>query len=347
MINKIKYSFLKNKLKNPIYLIFFATSKCNSRCRHCFFSKELNNPIKDLTLEEIDKFSKELGKLVWLSFSGGEPFMRKDFFEVYKIFIKNNKAENIAIPTNGILTQKIVSDVSKMLEYNKIKSLTVNLSLEGPKKIHDEMRGLKCYERVIETYNALEPLKNKYRNFSIMVSTVITNKNFKLLDEFHEELKKKMPKLDFHNLEIMRGDPKDKSYTPPSIEELKKMKTVVFKIWNHYDYYKSRLQSRIADRTKKILYDAYIQILETGKQPWPCLAGKVHCVVDYKGDVFFCEMLQKIGNLRESSFSEIWNSKEANKMREFIKKRSCSCTHSCFQITNLLFNHFYWPKLLA
>ena len=346
MINKIKYSFLKNRLEKPIYLIFFVTSKCNSKCEHCFFSKELNNPIKDLTLQEIDKFSKELGKLVWLSFSGGEPFMRKDFFEIYKIFVDNNKAENISIPTNGILIEKIFSDVSKMLEYGKVKNLTVNLSIEGPEKIHDKIRGVKCYGKIMETYKKLEPLKDKYKNFSIMVSTVITNKNYKILKEFHKELKKKMPKLDFHNLEIMRGDPKDKNYKAPGTEELRKLRPVIFKIWNSYDYYSSRLESRIADRTKKILYNKYIKILETGRQPWPCLAGKVHCVIDYKGDVFFCEILSKIGNLREKSFSEIWNSKEAGKMREFIKKRGCTCTHSCFQITNLLFNHLYWPRLL-
>ncbi len=348
MLTKLKYSFLKNKLKKPIYLIFFVTSRCNSKCRHCFFSKELNNEIEDLSLEEINRFTKEIGKLVWLSFSGGEPFLRKDLFEVFRIFIDNSKAENISIPTNGILSEKIYSDVVKMLEYGKgkIKNLTLTLSLEGNEKIHNEIRGVDCYKKIIETYNRLAPLKKKYPYFSIMVSTVIANKNYKILGEFHEEIKRLMPELDFHNLEIMRGDPRDKNYDAPSPEELRQIKPVVFKIWNHYDYYKSKMQARIADRTKKILYDNYIKIMETGKQPWPCYAGKVHAVIDYKGDVFFCEMLPKIGNLREKSFKEIWNSEEAVKMRRFIKCRKCSCTHSCFQITNLIFNQFYWPRML-
>lgn len=346
MLNKIKYSFLKNHLKKPIYLIFFVTSKCNSKCRHCFFSKELNNKIKDLSVEEIDRFSKEIGKLLWLDFSGGEPFLRTDLFEIYKIFIKNNKVDTISIPTNGILTEKIYSDVVKMLEYDKVKSLTVSLSLEGTEAIHNKIRGVNCYKNVIRTYEKLAPLKKKYKQLSIMVSTVITNKNFKILRDFHKELKRLMPELDFHNFEIMRGNPKDKNYNAPSINELRKLKSTIFNIWDDYDHYKSKLQARIAKKTKKILYDNYLNIMKTKKQPWPCLAGKVHCVVDYKGDVFFCEMLAKIGSLREKSFTEIWNSKEANNMRRFIKERKCSCTHSCFQITNLIFNQFYWPKLL-
>lgn len=346
MLNKIKYSFLKNRLKTPIYLIFFVTSKCNSRCKHCFYNEELNNPVNDLSLKEIDSFSKELGKLIWLSYSGGEPFLRKDLFETYKIFMKNNKVENISIPTNGILTEKIYSDCLRILQDGKVKNITLSLSIEGPKEIHDEIRGVKCYDQVMETYKRLEPLKKKFKNFSIMASTVITNQNYKILESFHEEIKEKMPMLDYHNIEIMRGDPLDKNYNAPSPDELKKIKKVVFKIWNHYDYYASRLQARIADRTKKILYDEYINIMKTKKQPWPCLAGKVHAVVDYKGDVFFCEMLPKVGNLKEDSFTKIWNSRKAEKLRESIRRKECACTHSCFQITSLIFNHKYWPKLL-
>jgi MoaA/NifB/PqqE/SkfB family radical SAM enzyme len=317
-------------------------------CKHCFFSKELNNNFeKDLSLEEIDKFSKELGKLVWLSFSGGEPFLREDLFEVYRIFIENNRVENVSIPTNGTLPEKTYSEVLKMLEYDKVKSLTINISMEGPRAIHNEIRGINCYDRAIETYNRLAELKERFPKLSIMVSTVITNKNYRILEDFNEEIRRIMPKIDFHNFEIMRGDPKDKSYNAPNTKELKEIMPIIFKIWKQYDYYKSRLQAKIADNTKKILYNKYIDIMETKKQPWRCYAGLVHAVIDYRGDVFFCEMLPKIGNLREKTFSEIWSSNEAKKMRESIKNRERSCTHSCFQITNLIFNQFYWPKLIS
>ena len=346
MFTKIKYSFLKNHLKKPIYLILFVTSKCNLKCKHCFYSKKLNSSIPDLSLKEIGKFSQELGKLMVLNLTGGEPFAREDLFEIYKIFVKNNTPVDIAISTNGILTKKIYSDVSEMLKYGNMQNLAINLSLDGTEEIHNEIRGMDCYTHVIETYRKLVHQKEKYPQLSIVVSTVITNRNYKILDEFHKELKKVMPKLDFHNLEIMRGDPMDKHYNAPSIQQLEELKPVIFGIWGSYDYYKSRIKSRIAHKQKRILFNNYLKILKTKKQPWFCLAGKVHGVIDCNGDVSFCELLPKIGNLRRDSFAEIWNSEKADRMREFIKKRSCTCTHSCFQITNLVFNQFYWPRFI-
>lgn len=351
MINKIKYSFIKNRLKKPIYLIFFVTSKCNSKCKHCFFSDELNNKFeKDLSLEEINNFSKQLGKLIWLDLSGGEPFLREDIFEIYKIFVNNNKVESFSIPTNGILTEKIYSDVKKMLEYGKIKNLNITLSIEGTKSLHDNTRGVKCYDKVLETYRRLEPLKREFPQLSIMVSTVITNKNYNHLEELDKELKEKMPLLDFHNIEIMRGDPLDKDYSAPNTEQLEKIKPIIFRIWASYNYYKSKLEARIANNAKRILYNSYINILKERKQPWPCLAGRVHCVLYYNGDISMCELLEPIGNIRKNSFKEIWNSEKADDVREAAKKaqflKCFTCTHSCFQITNLIFNHKYWPKLL-
>lgn len=346
MLSKIKYSFFKNHLKKPIYLIFFVTSKCNSKCKHCFFSNELNNPVPDLSLTEINNFSKQLGKLVWLDLSGGEPFLRKDLFEIYRIFIKNNKVESFSIPTNGILTDKIYEDVKKMLEFGGVKNLNLTLSLEGPEKIHNEIRGVKCYKNVLETYKKLASLKAGHPALSIMVSTTITNKNYNYLGQLHNGVKEKMPLVDFHNIEIMRGNPLDKNFSAPTIEQLKKIKPLVFNIWRSYNYYKSKAQARIADNTKRLLFDSYLGILKTKKQPWPCLAGKVHCVLDYKGDISVCELLKPIGNIREKSFREIWNSQKAANVRKYIKNNGCSCTHSCFQITNLIFNHLYWPKLL-
>lgn len=351
MINKIKYSFLKNGLRKPIYLIFFVTSRCNSKCKHCFFYKELNKPREmDLTLEEIEKVSKELGKLVWVDLSGGEPFMRDDLFEIFKIFVDNNQVESFSIPTNGILTEKIYSDVKKMLEYGKVKNFNLTLSLEGTKDIHNEIRGVKCYDQVFKTYERIKELKKKFSHLSIYVSTTLSNKNIDNLHDLHAELLNRMPELDYHNFEILRGDPKEKEYAPPSLRKLRKIKPFLFKIWKKYDYYNNKIQSKIAMNTKKNLYNIYLDILENNKQPFLCYAGKVHAVLDYQGNVYFCELpgVQggKLGNIRERSFMEIWNSKKAKAVRNFIKERKCTCTHSCFQITNYIFNQKNWFKLL-
>jgi len=351
MPNKLLYSLLKGRLKKPIYLIFFVTNKCNSKCKHCFFSKELNKiEEKDLSLEEIEGFSKQLGKLVWLCISGGEPFLRDDIDEIFKIFVRNNKVEDFSIPTNGVLTDAIYKKTRAMLEHAKnssVKAFTLNLSLDGTKEVHDKIRGVKCYDKVIATYRKLATLKSRYKFFSIRVATTLSNVNIGNIEDLHNDVVKKMPKVDYHNFEILRGEPKDSSYKEPSMEDLLAVRPLLFKIFEKYDYYSgNKITSRMASKTKKLLYNEFLKILQTGKQPFACYAGRVHCVLNYQGDISFCELLGKIGNIRKSSFEEIWNSEKAKEMRLFIKNRKCACTHSCFQTTNFVFNQRNWPNLL-
>jgi MoaA/NifB/PqqE/SkfB family radical SAM enzyme len=344
---KVGYSFVKKKLKTPVYLIFFITNRCNSRCKHCFYWRELGKKKDELSLDEIDKFSNQVGKLIWVSLSGGEPFLRKDIAEIYRIFVDNNKVEDFAIPTNGMLPSVIEKEVEKMLKHGKA-NLTINLSVDGTRKIHNDIRGIKCYDSVFETYKRLEKMKKKYPGLSIMVSTTMSGRNIDNLEELHEEVKKKMPAVNFHNFEILRGDPRDKKYGPPTIEQLEKIYPVLEKIWKYYNYYNSKLLARIALNTKKSLHNMYIWILKNKKQPIPCYAGRVHCVLDHQGEMYMCEMLPSIGNFRKSGydFKKVWFSEKAKKMRKDIENKKCYCTHSCFQITNYIFNQKKWIKLL-
>ncbi|MFH1332567.1 MAG: radical SAM protein [archaeon] len=347
MIEKAYYSLMKNQLKRPVYLIYFVTNRCNSRCEHCFYSKQLNiAKNKDLSLGEIEKFSKQLGKLVWLSFSGGEPFLREDIAKVYEIFLRNNNVSDFTIPTNGMLPDVIYEKTREMLQLGKVKSFSLNLSLDGTKQIHNKIRGVNCYDLVFKTYYKVVGLKKEFPYFSIKVSTTLSNKNIGNIKELHEEITKRMPEINFHNFEIMRGDPKNPEYKTPTPEELEKNKELIFSIWEKYNFYGKRISSKIAMKAKKELFNTYINILRTKKQPFRCYAGIVHLVLDNQGDVYLCELLGKVGNIREKNLEEIWKSTLADHQRKMVKEGRCYCTHSCFQNTNLVFNLKNWPKII-
>jgi radical SAM protein with 4Fe4S-binding SPASM domain len=72
----------------------------------------------------------------------------------------------------------------------------------------------------------------------------------------------------------------------------------------------------------------------------PCLAGKVSLVVDEKTNVYPCEMLSSIGNLREKNydFSKILDSEKLKTVVNKIKCSNCFCTHECSYSSNILFN---------
>ncbi|HUS51890.1 MAG TPA: radical SAM protein, partial [Candidatus Bathyarchaeia archaeon] len=148
----------------PLHLIFYVTSQCNLRCEHCFYWQNLNKKDKELSLEEIEKISSSMGPLLWLSLTGGEPFLRSDLGKIVKIFVKNNQVRHLSIPTNGYLTERIVSETEKIVSQNPKTTFSISLSCDGPEKIHDLIRGKKgAFKRMVETAKELKSLKGRLR----------------------------------------------------------------------------------------------------------------------------------------------------------------------------------------
>ena len=81
-----------------------------------------------------------------------------------------------------------------------------------------------------------------------------------------------------------------------------------------------------------------------------CPAGRLFGVIDAKGKVFACEILEKdlIGDLRkyDMNFKKLWNNDKNKKLREFIKKSNCNCTYECALSFNFMSNYQYQFKFL-
>ena len=69
-----------------------------------------------------------------------------------------------------------------------------------------------------------------------------------------------------------------------------------------------------------------------------------------RGQVLPCELLvdKVMGNVRDYDydFKKIWFSKEADEIREWIRKNKCFCTYECFLTINILFNPLMLPQVL-
>ena len=147
------HKFFNRKLRT---LIFFITTKCQLKCKHCFYSSELNNPkIKELTLEEIEKIAEKIPTLEYLQLSGGEPFLREDIVEILEIFFKRG-IKKAMIPTNGFLTKKIIHQAERMKKKNFIFSIMI--SIDGFEDVHNEIRGMNCFNNAMETFEGLKKL---------------------------------------------------------------------------------------------------------------------------------------------------------------------------------------------
>lgn len=350
-MNYLRIAFIKHYLKTPVFLILFVTDFCNSRCRHCFNWKTLNPSINELSLSEIKSLAKELPNLETLAISGGEPFLRKDISKIYMAFYENCKRmSSFSIPTNCLVPREVFDKTRDILMIsNGDGFISINLSLDGLEKTHDYIRGVKGgFSKVLETYCLLNELKKEFKNLVIRVNTTINNYNVDELREIISYVKEKMPNIESHNFEFMRGKPKDKRLKCPNIDKLKEVKAEVVKTFDYYRYFKGdTIKSRLVNGLRSYQYDLYLRIMAEKKQIIPCYAGKIHAVVDTQANVYFCELLPKVGNMRlEGSFLKVWRSKEANVQRASIKNKNCYCTHSCFQNGNIQFNPLLYPHVL-
>jgi len=132
----------------PFEIVWNFTYSCNLRCKHCYEDAGFHRP--ELTTNQafttIDNLSKiaNIG-LPALSFSGGEPLIRKDFFEVAAYAKK--KIPYVTIATNGTLLTK--DNVKKLKE---VGVDYVEISLDGAsKEVHDSFRRVPgCFEKTME-----------------------------------------------------------------------------------------------------------------------------------------------------------------------------------------------------
>jgi MoaA/NifB/PqqE/SkfB family radical SAM enzyme len=80
-----------------------------------------------------------------------------------------------------------------------------------------------------------------------------------------------------------------------------------------------------------------MKTIETESQYIPCTAGNLTGVVYANGDVSVCETHAPLGNLRQKSFFEIWDSEAAQTLRAQIKAKQCYCTNEVFLWPSIVF----------
>lgn len=320
-----------SKRQTPPFMIVFINSICNLTCEHCFYWKELNKR-NDLTFEEFEKLSLELGEFENLNLSGGEPFIRKDFADVCELFINNNKVRNIYVPTNGYFTDRTEIALRQLMKSQTLELFVCEISLDGMPEYHNRFRGNpQSFEKAMETYEMLARLNAEDPRFRIHSNTVAMSENMDEIWQLTEYLHDNCPKIEHHNLAIIRGDRKNPSLQGPQLEKYKDLYRHVAEVWS------DREEQRIGASVEPMLQWAKVKTIESESQFIPCKAGVLTGVVYANGDVSVCEQHFPLGNLRQKSFFEIWDSSEAVRLRESIKAKNCYCTNEVFLWSSIVF----------
>jgi MoaA/NifB/PqqE/SkfB family radical SAM enzyme len=315
---------------SPPFLIFFINSICNQKCEHCFYWRNLNRK-DDLTLEEIVGLSRSLGRIENLNLSGGEPFLRPEFAEICSQFIRQNGVRQIYVPTNGTFTERTVRQIKDVLQEKDLDLFVVEHSLDGMPEFHDRFRGQRGgFAKSIQTYDALAELQGSDPRLRIHAISTATDVNMDEIRKLTTYLFERCPRMDHHNLAMIRGDRKNPALQSPQLAEYKDLYTYVQRLWA------AREQGRYGSIVEPMLQWAKRRTAAEQTQVVPCRAGVLSSVVYANGDVSLCENHEPIGNLRQHSFPELWRSARAKALRQSIRRKECTCTNEVF----------LWPSIV-
>jgi MoaA/NifB/PqqE/SkfB family radical SAM enzyme len=308
----------------PPFLILFVNSICNLTCEHCFYWRSLNRR-DDLTLDEIRALSRELGPVENLNLSGGEPFLRKEFADICLQFIEHNETRQIYVPTNGYFTDRTIAALERVLENRDLWFFVCEISLDGMPEYHDTFRGNQhSFEKAMETYDRLAELQARDPRLRIHAISTATSANLGEIRELTRYLYERCPKMDHHNLALIRGDRKNPTLQGPLLAEYCDLTGHLRQVWA------PRERGRFGGSVEPLLHWAKVRTAALQRQVVPCRAGFLTGVVYANGDVGICETREPIGNLRQHSFRDLWFSPRARELRQSMMRGECHCTNEVF-----------------
>ncbi len=329
----------KNAL--PHYLVFFVTRRCTAKCGHCLLGDRCFSE-RELSLEEIESFSRNMDPLLFLLITGGDPFIRKDLPDIIKTFYRNPGFRNLGMPSNGYLTDKIADDVESILVDCPNIDFAVDISIDGIGESHDRIRGVPgLFDRAMETYRKLEILQNRFDNFNLNVAVTVSAFNHMKLESLYTFLKTELKVKTINHL-LCRGNPRDPDALQVDMDKYsdfsdmldEDMKKDILTGYKGYPF------ADLVNGMKMIRQKVIRQTAEEGRPVVPCYAARLGAVVYPNGDVMACELRDdKLGNLREMDyrFNEIVRSARAESIRRKITDENCHCTYECFLTNGVMF----------
>jgi len=186
------------------YIRLSITDVCNFKCTYCLpegYKKTPGDTRSFMSAEEISRLTKALSELgvCKIRLTGGEPTVRKDFFDILKDMKQNSNIPKVTMTTNGYR----LNTIAKQLHETGLDG--INISIDSLNR--ETFKKLTGHDRLNEILEGIDILqKQGFKN--IKVNAVL----LKGINDTHEEFEKfgnfiKNNKIDFRFIELMQtGD---------------------------------------------------------------------------------------------------------------------------------------------
>jgi len=308
-------------------VVWNSTNRCNLSCRHCYIEAEDRSYAGEFTTTEAKAFIDDLAgmKVPVLLFSGGEPLMRHDLFELGAY--AGEKGIRPVISTNGTL---ITPEIARRIHDTGFQY--VGVSLDGDEAVHDHFRGRKgCFDE------ALAGIRNSIAAGNKTGIRFTVNKlNYHTLPEILAIVEReKIPRFCMYHL-VYAGRGKEMADLDTTVEQ--KRQTIELLIEKTRDFHRRGVEVEILttdnhadgihilqhmERTEP---ERVTEIQELLAMHGGCSAGEKMANVDPQGNVHACQFWghKSLGNVREKPFSQIWQKVTQD---EFLLKLRDKASH--------------------
>lgn len=295
---------------SPREASLLITGRCNLKCRHCSVTShgDLNT---DLPLSEwvliLDELKKS--KLVKLTITGGEPFLRPDFPEFLREVFK--RPFRFSINTNGtLITPQIVAAIKKFS--SRLNEFMV--SLDGPDmKTVDNQRGEGVYRELTAGISTLREAQLPFGFYC-----TVTSLNVDKLNETAEfGLSMGAEWVKFNNF-LLAGPVLDNTMIP----DRKAVNRAAEKLSVLAEEHSGKIQGSILDMRERALRYLSGQLPETGNHAYSCGGGRSKIAIFPDGRVTPCDHLPDytLGHITEQSLEEILKGTAMNTFLEFLQQ---------------------------
>lgn len=287
----------------PGHMLFqwHITERCNLRCAHCYQSSFSENdlPFESL-LDILGGFKGLLAKFrdinpevtAHITITGGEPFLRPDFFPLLEAIAADKSFNGFSILTNGtVITDAVAGRLASL------NPVFIQVSLDGTEKTHDAVRGGGAF---LEATKGIKALTES--GIRTLISFTAQKSNYR---EF-PEVARIGARLKVHRVWADRyipfGRGKDLLSRVLNPDETRELIMMMDKARS------TRSLSKLlqTDRTEVAMHRA-LQFLAANEQPYTCAAGRTLLAIEPNGDLLPCRRLPiVVGNVLKENLADIY-----------------------------------------
>ena len=285
----------------PLSVHFDVTYRCNERCVHCYLDHDDHGEMTTVEICEVVDQLSDAG-VFFLTFSGGEVLVRRDFFEI--LAHARARLFNVKVKTNGVLISETAA--GRLAELG-VQDVQISVYSDRP-EVHDGITKVPgSFARTVEGVRLL-----KAHGIKVTIANILMRQNLSDYDGVHELAGSLGAHytLDPTITPMMDGDRSVLKFRIPGAELEK-----VFR------------ETKLVGNVEEFCAPPQ-PVGEEVMEGLPCSAGHTACYISPYGDVFPCVQFPLLsGNVRRQRFIDIWrHSPQLNEVRSIRARDLTTCS---------------------